>query len=96
VASLTDPQRARKDRWCTLVAAVTCPCHVPVAIAVLGGTAGVGGVLAAYQGWLMLAFGFVWLAAVVLLFGWRRTRSGTACPVQSPAQRLPDTNRDVS
>ena len=37
----------------TISAFLTCPCHIPLYMALLSGTA-VDGLLASYQGWLLL------------------------------------------
>lgn len=73
-----------KDRWCFVVATLTCPCHVPVAFALLGGLGLGGGAFAALQGWLTIAFAATFTAALVLLFAWRRSQSGRACPIPQP------------
>ncbi len=59
------------------LAALTCPCHVPMLLFLTAGTA-VGAWLAAY-GDLLLG-----LAAVLFVYGlWTMFRSGKACPRQS-------------
>ena len=50
-----------------LVAILTCPCHVGVAIILLSGTA-VGGWLAAQRAWLYVLFTFLFVGGLLLLF----------------------------
>lgn len=51
-------------RWAlALLGALTCPCHLPLYLALLGGTA-IGGALAAYQIWLFAAMWLIFTGAI--------------------------------
>lgn len=50
-----------------ILAAVTCPCHVPILLALLAGTS-LGGVLAAHAGLVAGALTLVFLGALAFLF----------------------------
>ena len=58
---------SRRNRLGALVAILTCPCHVGVAIILLSGTA-VGGWLAAQRAWLYVLFTLLFVGGLVLLF----------------------------
>lgn len=56
-----------------VLAALTCPCHLPIVLALLGSTA-FGGALAAHQLWLFAAMSLIFTGAIAgLLLG----RGGT-------------------
>jgi hypothetical protein len=57
----------RRNRLGALVAILTCPCHVGVAIILLSGTA-LGGWLAAQRLWLYAIFTAAFVGGLVLLF----------------------------
>ena len=63
---------SRSNRLGALVAILTCPCHVGVAIILLSGTA-VGGWLASQRAWLYMLFTILFVVGLVLLF--RRDRA---------------------
>ena len=56
-----------RNRLGALIAILTCPCHVGVAIILLSGTA-VGGWLAARQEWLYVLFALAFAGGLVVLF----------------------------
>ena len=58
---------SRSNRLGALVAILTCPCHVGVAIILLSGTA-VGGWLASQRAWLYTLFTILFVGGLVLLF----------------------------
>ena len=58
---------SRSNRLGALVAILTCPCHVGVAIILLSGTA-VGGWLASQRAWLYMLFTILFVVGLVLLF----------------------------
>ena len=58
---------SRSNRLGALVAILTCPCHVGVAIILLSGTA-VGGWLASQRAWLYMLFTILFVFGLVLLF----------------------------
>ena len=58
---------SRRNRIGALVAILTCPCHVGVAIILLSGTA-VGGWLATQRAWLYILFTVLFAGGLVLLF----------------------------
>jgi MFS family permease len=58
---------SRRNRLGALVAILTCPCHVGVAIILLSGTA-VGGWLAAQRAWLYVLFTILFVGGLLLLF----------------------------
>jgi MFS family permease len=57
----------RGNRRGALIALLTCPCHGAAILFLLSGTA-LGGVLAAYSGWLYGALTAAFLAGLWLLF----------------------------
>ena len=57
----------RRNRLGALVAILTCPCHVGVAIILLSGTA-VGGWLASQRAWLYVLFTAAFVGGLVALF----------------------------
>ena len=61
----------RRNRFGALLAILTCPCHLGVAIILLSGTA-VGGWLAAQGAWLYVPFAAAFVGGLVILF--RRDR----------------------
>jgi MFS family permease len=65
---------SRRNRLGALIAILTCPCHVGVAIILLSGTA-VGGWLAAQRAWLYVLFTLLFVGGLVLLF----RRDAAAC-----------------
>jgi MFS family permease len=65
---------SRRNRLGALVAILTCPCHVGVAIILLSGTA-VGGWLASQRAWLYVLFTLLFVGGLVLLF----RRDDAAC-----------------
>lgn len=74
---LSDPREAvsavrnrplrKRNRVGAVVAMLTCPCHLGVAIILLGGTA-VGGWLAAERAWLYVLFTLAFVGGLVTLF----------------------------
>jgi mercuric ion transport protein len=58
---------SRRNHLGALVAILTCPCHVGVAIILLSGTA-VGGWLAAERAWLYVLFTILFVGGLLLLF----------------------------
>ena len=58
---------SRSNRLGALVAILTCPCHVGVAIILLSGTA-IGGWLASQRAWLYMLFTILFVVGLVLLF----------------------------
>jgi len=65
---------SRRNRLGALLAILTCPCHIGVAIILLSGTA-VGGWLAAQRAWLYVLFTLLFVGGLVLLF----RRGDAAC-----------------
>jgi hypothetical protein len=65
---------SRRNRLGALLAILTCPCHVGVAIILLSGTA-VGGWLVAQRAWLYVLFTLLFVGGLVLLF----RRDDAAC-----------------
>ncbi len=60
----------------SVLAALTCPCHLPILLALLGSTA-IGGALAAHQLWLFAAMSLIFAGAVAgLLLGRREAKAG--------------------
>ena len=57
----------RRNRLGALVAILTCPCHLGVAIVLLSGTA-VGGWLASQRAWLYVLFTAAFATGLVVLF----------------------------
>jgi cobalamin biosynthesis protein CobD/CbiB len=57
----------RRNRVGALVALLTCPCHLGVAIILLSGTA-VGGWLASQRAWLYMLFTAAFATGLVTLF----------------------------
>lgn len=64
-------------RWAlAIIGALTCPCHLPLYLALLGSTA-IGGALAAHQLWLFAAMSLIFTGAIAgLLLGRRDTGVG--------------------
>jgi cytochrome c biogenesis protein CcdA len=58
---------SRRNRLGALLAVLTCPCHLGVAVVLLSGTA-VGGWLAAQKAWLYLVFTAAFVTGLVVLF----------------------------
>jgi MFS family permease len=58
---------SKRNRLGAVLAILTCPCHLGVAVALLSGTA-VGGWLAAQQAWLYLLFTAAFVTGLVVLF----------------------------
>jgi MerE protein len=58
---------SRRNRLGALLAILTCPCHIGVAIILLSGTAA-GGWLAAQRAWLYVLFTLLFVGGLVLLF----------------------------
>uniref|UniRef100_A0A7C2WC02 Mercury resistance protein n=2 Tax=Thermorudis TaxID=1649508 RepID=A0A7C2WC02_9BACT len=51
-------------RWALVVlAALPCPCHLPIVLALLGGTVS-GGALVAHQLWLFVAMSLIFTGAI--------------------------------
>jgi mercuric ion transport protein len=67
IAQIEQRPVSRRNRFGALLAILTCPCHVGVAIILLGGTA-VGGWLAAQRAWLYVLFTMLFIGGLVLLF----------------------------
>ena len=65
---------SRRNRLGVLLAILTCPCHIGVAIILLSGTA-VGGWLATQRAWLYVLFTLLFVGGLVLLF----RRDDAAC-----------------
>jgi hypothetical protein len=64
-------------RWALgVLAAFTCPCHLPIVLALLGSTA-IGGALAAHQLWIFAAMSLIFTGAIAgLLLGRRDSGAG--------------------
>jgi len=76
----------RRGRLWILVAVVLCPCHLPLTLALLGGTM-FGGLLTARQGWTFVGFGIAYVVALVVAFAQlRRARRGD-CDTCVPPER---------
>lgn len=73
-------------RWALVaLAALTCPCHLPIVLALLGSTA-IGGALVAHQLWLFVAMSLIFTGAIAgLLLGRREAKAGL-----EPARRTGD------
>jgi MFS family permease len=67
IAEIEQRPVSRRNRLGALVAILTCPCHVGVAIILLSGTA-VGGWLAAERAWLYVLFTILFVGGLLLLF----------------------------
>jgi MFS family permease len=67
IAEVEQRPVSRRNRLGALVAILTCPCHVGVAIILLSGTA-VGGWLAAQRAWLYVLFTILFVGGLLLLF----------------------------
>ena len=65
---------SRRNHAGAIVAILTCPCHLGVAIALTSGTA-LGGWLVTERGWLYALLTALFATGVVMLF----RRSGDAC-----------------
>ncbi len=65
---------SRRNRLGAWVAILTCPCHLGVSAALLGGTA-VGGWLVAERAWLYVLFTAAFVGGLVILF----RRDASAC-----------------
>lgn len=73
-------------RWAlALLGALTCPCHLPLYLGLLGSTV-IGGALAAYQLWILVGMSLIFTGVIAgLLFGRRKTKAGL-----EPARRTGD------
>jgi mercuric ion transport protein len=65
------------------LAAVACPCHLPILLALLGGTT-IGAVLAANVLPLFVLLGVVFVGALALGLRLLESGSGRACAPQEP------------
>jgi len=72
--------------WVTL-AVVACPCHLPILLALLGGTT-VGAILAANVLLLVVVFGAVFVGALTVGLRALETGSGRTCAPQQPRRTL--------
>ncbi|MCM8747979.1 hypothetical protein NET02_02335 [Thermomicrobiaceae bacterium CFH 74404] len=65
-------------RWAlAIIGALTCPCHLPLYLALLGGTA-IGGALAAHQLWLFAAMSLIFTGAIAGLLRGRLYPAGAS------------------
>jgi MFS family permease len=67
LSSVESQPLTRRNRLGALVAILTCPCHLGVAIILLSGTA-VGGWLTTQRAWLYLFFTGAFVGGLVTLF----------------------------
>ena len=67
------------------LAAVACPCHVPILLALLGGTT-IGAVLTANVLPVFVVLGVVFVGTLALGLRAFEAESGRACPPQEPTR----------
>ncbi len=72
------PPRGNTKKYLSLgLAALTCPCHAPILVAVLAGTA-LGGWVSQHLGVVILAMAGIFILS--LLYGLRASRSQSVAP----------------
>lgn len=78
-----------------IVGFLACPCHVPLDLALLGGTTA-GGVLAANKGWLLVGMGAVFVVALIAFVGGGSptSRPNLPQPIRSAARVTRDAAAD--
>ncbi len=79
-----------KQVFLGITGVLACPCHMPLYLALLGGTA-FGGTLAAYSGWMFLVMGIVFGAIVIAFISGR-----SLTPVRDRSCAVPNMSPEVT